>query len=122
VGEENNLTLRVYGERGGLEWSQMAPNSLILRWPDRSVEVRRTGGPTVSEGATAATRLPAGHPEGYLEAFAVLYRAFAAAVRAHPEKAPAAGAFPTVQDGVRGMRFIEAVVASSAAGGEWREV
>jgi predicted dehydrogenase len=82
VGEENNLTLRIYGESGGLEWSQMEPNTLILRWPDRSVELRRSGGPGTSAASADATRLPAGHPEGYLEAFAVLYRNFARAIRA----------------------------------------
>ncbi|MEJ2088880.1 MAG: Gfo/Idh/MocA family oxidoreductase [Gammaproteobacteria bacterium] len=122
VGEENNLTLRVYGERGGLEWSQMKPNTLVLRWPDRSVEHRRTGGPGVSAEAAAATRLPAGHPEGYLEAFAALYRDFARAIRAERAGTTVQCDFPTVSDGVRGMRFIEAVVASSALGGEWREL
>jgi len=122
VGEENGLRLRVYGERGGLEWSQTEPNSLIVRWPDRPYEVRRTGGSGLSAAALNATRLPAGHPEGYLEAFAVLYRNFASALRATlsgTDPNPEMLDFPTIDDGVRGMRFISAVVTSSARGGQW---
>ena len=122
VGEENGLKLRVYGETGGLEWSQMAPNSLIVRWPDRPYEVRRTGGPGVGEAATAGTRLPAGHPEGFLEAFALLYRNFADTLEARKagrEPSDANLDFPTIADGVRGMRFIDAVVASARAGATW---
>ncbi len=122
VGEENNLTLRVYGERGGLAWSQQAPNTLELRWPDRSVEHRRTGGAGASGASVAATRLPAGHPEGYLEAFAVLYRNFAAALRARETGDRGDGDYPGIEDGVRGMRFIDAVLRSSAAGGGWVSV
>ncbi len=122
VGEENGLKLRVYGEAGGLEWSQMEPNSLLVRWPDRPYEVRRTGGPGVGEAAADATRLPAGHPEGFLEAFALLYRNFA-----HTLEAKSAGRkptsenldFPSIADGVRGMAFIETVVASAEAGAAW---
>ena len=122
VGEENGIRLRVYGEKGGLEWQQMEPNSLIVRWPDRPFEVRRTGGPGVSPAAAGATRLPAGHPEGFLEAFAILYRNFAATLRARRAGAePAADDldFPTIADGVRGMAFIDTVVASSRAGSTW---
>lgn len=122
VGEENGLKLRVYGETGGLEWSQMEPNSLIVRWPDRPYEVRRTGGPGVGEAATGATRLPAGHPEGFLEAFALLYRNFADTLHARRAgKKPTEENldFPTIADGVRGMAFIETVVASAEAGATW---
>ena len=122
VGEENGLKLRVYGEAGGLEWSQMAPNSLIVRWPDRPFEVRRTGGPGVGDAAANATRLPAGHPEGFLEAFAVLYRNFAdvlVAKRAGRKPTEENLDFPTIADGVRGMAFIETVVASAEAGAVW---
>ena len=122
VGEENGLKLRVYGERGGLEWSQMEPNSLIVRRPDGPYEVRRAGTPGQSAAAQAATRLPAGHPEGYLEAFAVLYRDFATAVRGFQPGGPATADFPTIADGVRGMHFIDSVVRSSAAGGSWTQV
>ena len=124
VGEENGLKLRVYGERASLEWVQTDPNSLIVRWPDRPFEVRRTGGPGVSEAATAATRLPAGHPEGFLEAFALLYRNFAAALEARlAGRDPTSEEldFPTINDGVRGMAFIDAVVDSSKRGGVWTD-
>ena len=124
VGEENGLKLRVYGERAGLEWAQTDPNSLVVRWPDRPFEVRRTGGPGVSEAATAATRLPAGHPEGFLEAFALLYRNFAAALEARlAGRDPTSEEldFPTIDDGVRGMAFIDAVVDSSKRGGVWTD-
>ena len=120
VGEENGLKLRVYGERGGLEWSQMEPNSLVVRWPDRPAEIRRTGAPGVGAAASGATRLPAGHPEGFLEAFAVIYRNFAAALGARLEgrKPPDdAEDFPTIADGVRGMAFVQTVVESSRRGG-----
>ena len=123
VGEENGLKLRVYGDKGGFEWSQMEPNSLIVRWPDRPYEVRRTGGPGVSEAATGATRIPAGHPEGFLEAFANLYRNFARALNARLEgRTPTEQDldFPTIADGVRGMAFIETVVESARAGATWR--
>lgn len=122
VGEENGLKLRVYGERGGLEWSQMEPNSLIVRWPDRPFEVRRAGGSGLSTAALGATRLPAGHPEGYLEAFANLYRNFASCLQSRLAGAEVHDAdvdFPLIGDGVRGMQFIDSVVASSNAGGSW---
>lgn len=122
VGVENGLTLRVYGENGGIEWSQMEPNSLIVRWKDRPFEVRRTGGAGVHQPSTNATRLPAGHPEGFLEAFALLYRNFAASVTQFNEGSDASQCkqdFPTIEDGVRGMQFIEAVVESSQSGSHW---
>jgi len=122
VGEENGLKLRIYGEGGGLTWSQTEPNSLTLKWPDRSVEVRRTGGPSVTGEAASATRLPAGHPEGYLEAFAVLYRKFARAVLAAEAGTAVSPDVPGIADGVRGMRFIDGVVESSARGGIWLDL
>ena len=125
AGEENGLKLRVYGETGGLEWSQMEPNSLIVRWADRPYEVRRAGGPGVGEASADATRLPAGHPEGYLEAFALLYRNFADTLQAkRAGRKPTAENldFPTIADGVRGMAFIETVVASAEAGAVWTDM
>ena len=125
LGEENNLRLRVYGDRGALEWAQQEPNTLTLRHADKPAEVLRTGGPGVGAAAAQATRLPAGHPEGFLEAFANLYRGVAAAIHARnarqaPADNPANGMdFPGVEDSVRGMLFIEAVVASSRQGGVW---
>ncbi len=112
-GCENDLSIKVYGDKAGLEWSQREPNSLIVRWPDKPFEIRRTGGAGLSNRALAAARLPAGHPEGYLEAFANLYAKFFAALEGGAED------YPGLEDGLRGMNFIEQVVASSAAGAHW---
>ncbi len=115
AGEENNLKIRVYGEKGGLEWAQMEPNSLIVRWLDKPMQVYRTGvGPLYPE-TQLHTRIPAGHPEGYLEAFANIYRnvAFCLQARIADEAVdPLYLDFPTIIDGIRGMEFIEAVVRS----------
>jgi predicted dehydrogenase len=127
IDEENALAIRVYGEKGGLEWHQEDPNTLILKWPDRPRQILRTGGGYgfLSAPALKATRLPAGHPEGYLEAFANLYRSFVAAVALAQagKKVPAAALdFPTVEDGVRGMAFIETVVKSSKSNQKWTKM
>lgn len=122
AGEENNLNIRVYGEKGGLEWKQMEPNTLVVRWLDKPAQVFRTGTPYLYPEAQAAARIPAGHPEGYLEAFANIYRNFAHCVRAYIEgrqPAPMHADFPTIRDGVRGMRFIEKVVASGKSQKKW---
>ena len=122
VGEENALHLRVYGETGSIEWQQQEPNTLIVKSADRATQLRRTGGSGLSPVAAAATRLPAGHPEGFLEGFANVYRAVAAAIRARRDgvaQAVDALDFPGVEDGVRGMAFIEAAVQSSRRGGQW---
>ncbi|MCW5558952.1 MAG: Gfo/Idh/MocA family oxidoreductase [Verrucomicrobiae bacterium] len=124
VGEENNLNLRVYGELGGLEWHQKEPNTLLVKWPDQPMQVYRTANGYLSTAAKAASRTPPAHPEGYLEAFANIYRNFAAAIRARLEKRKLAKDdlaldFPKIEDGVRGMAFIEAVVASSKANAAW---
>ncbi|MFB9863486.1 Gfo/Idh/MocA family protein [Rufibacter immobilis] len=124
AGEENNLRIRVYGEKGGLEWAQQEPNTLLLKWQDQPAQVLRTGGAGLSSYATHNTRTPAGHPEGYIEAFANLYRNFGMALAARLEgTTPPAEAldFPSVQDGVRGMAFIETVVASSASAEKWTD-
>lgn len=125
TGEENALAIRVYGARGGLEWRQQEPNTLVVQWADRPAEIRRAGLGYLSPAARAACRLPAGHPEGYVEAFANIYREFARALadRLDGKKPPRAGYdFPTVQDGVRGMAFIEAVVRSSRSKEKWTRV
>lgn len=122
VGEENALNIRVYGEKGGLEWHQQEPNSLRLKWPDRPAELFRTGQAYLGASAASSTRLPAGHPEGYLEAFANLYKGFAEAVADRLDNNPVtldASIFPGIEDAVRGMAFIEAVVASSKANAAW---
>lgn len=115
AGEENNLKIRVYGEKGGLEWAQMEPNSLIVRWLDKTTQVYRTGVGSLYPEAQAHTRIPAGHPEGYLEAFANIYRnvSFCLQARLAAENVdPLYLDFPTIDDGVRGMQFIDAVVRS----------
>lgn len=122
VGEENNLRIRVYGDKAGIEWSQTEPNTLLLKHADRPTEVYRTGGNGLSPEAMNATRLPAGHPEGYLEAFANLYRDFVNACRNRAASQPYSSGFPTVEDGLRGMKFIDAVVASSAQNAAWVSV
>ena len=122
AGEENNLRIRVYGEKGGLEWAQMEPNTLIVRWLDRPTEVYRTGVGKLYESALAHARIPAGHPEGYLEAFANIYRNVAYCLQARlegREPDPVYTDFPTVEDGVRGMEFIAAVVKSAGSAEKW---
>jgi len=123
-GNENALRLRVYGSRGGLEWAQEQPNQ--LRWSPFGQPVQTLSRGTGAANAAAArvTRLPAGHPEGYLEGFATVYAEIADALLAAREgRGPAPEVqFPTIADGVRGMAFIEAAVASSSAGGRWVEV
>lgn len=125
AGEENNLNIRVYGEKGGLEWKQQDPNTMIVKWLDRPMEVLRTGQAYLSDQAKAFTRTPAGHPEGYLEAFANIYRAFTRAVRDYkPGKKinPAKYDFPDVEDGVRGMNFVQTAVKSSLSNRKWTKL
>ncbi|MDZ4199362.1 MAG: Gfo/Idh/MocA family oxidoreductase, partial [Kiritimatiellia bacterium] len=125
VGEENNLAIWVYGEKGGFSWRQEEPNELHLRPIDAPEQIWRRGNAYVaarSPAAALATRVPAGHPEGYLEAFANHYMAFTAALIAgNATKSVREGNldFPGVDDGVRGMSFIEAVVASSKKNARW---
>ena len=121
-GNENNLRLRVYGSKGGLEWHQEQPNQ--LRWSPFGEPTQTISRATGAVGAAAArvTRIPAGHPEGYLEAFATLYGEIAHAIRAARPGASAADPavqFPGLADGVRGVEFIEAAVSSSARGARW---
>lgn len=113
AGEENALKIRVYGEKGGLEWSQMEPNSLILKWLNKPMEIYRTGTGFMGSAAVANTRTPGGHPEGYLEAFANIYRNFSYHLRAQmngEQPKPEWLDYPGIEDGVRGMQFIDAVV------------
>ena len=127
VGEENNLNIRVYGEKGGLEWHQREPNTLLVKWLDQPMQVYRTANGYLSPAALAAGRTPPAHPEGYLEAFANIYKNFALAIRARLEKRKLAKDdpaldFPTIKDGIRGMAFIEAVVASSKKNAAWTKL
>jgi predicted dehydrogenase len=124
AGEENALNISVYGENGGLQWYQMEPNSLILKWLDKPMEIYRAGTPWLGNYAKFNTRTPGGHPEGYLEAFGNIYRNFAITLSAKiegttpPEEALD---FPGVEDGIRGMAFIDNVVASAQSDVKWTE-
>ncbi len=127
VGEENNINLRVYGEKGGIEWHQREPNSMLVKWQDQPMQVYRTANGYLGANAKAASRTPPAHPEGYLEAFANLYRNFANAIRAHndgrkPARDDVANDYPKIEDGVRGMAFIEAVLKSSKANARWTKL
>ena len=125
IGQENTLSIRVYGEKGSLEWHQEEPNTLVVRWPDRPTEMRRTATDFVGEAASSSTRLPAGHPEGYLEAFANVYSSFADALSGvlwGENSDDAKPDYPDVHDGVRGMAFLDAVVSSAGSEKKWVEV
>ena len=122
AGEENSLNIRVYGEKGGLEWHQMEPNTLEVKWLDQPQQSLRTGVGELYPEAQAHTRIPAGHPEGYLEAFANIYCNFAYCIRAcieGKEVEPLYQDFPSVSDGVRGMRFIDRVVYAGSSEEKW---
>ena len=120
AGDENDLAIRIYGTNASLEWRQMEPNSLIERRAS-GVLIHRAGvDKPLCDEALARCRLPSGHPEGYLEAFAILYRNFACAIR--DGVSPASLGVPGLAEGLRGMAFLEAAVASSAAGGVWTDI
>ncbi len=122
-GEENDLNIRVYGETGGLQWKQLDPNTLIHK-TNHGVRIIRTGVGNLSKAAQINTRIPAGHPEGYFEAFANLYRNFAIHLRAHWEGRDADPVydFPTAKEGVRAMKFIDAVIASNNSDTKWTDL
>ncbi|MBI3877077.1 MAG: Gfo/Idh/MocA family oxidoreductase [Verrucomicrobia bacterium] len=127
VGEENNLNIRVYGELGGIEWHQKEPNSMLVKWLDQPMQVYRAANGYLCDAAKAAGRTPPAHPEGYLEAFANIYKNFANAIRAREagrklKKNDVANDFPKIEDGVRGMAFIEAVVKSSKKNAAWTKL
>lgn len=122
TGDENGLRLRVYGDTAALEWCQQEPNSLWIRYPHRPVELVRSGASHLSTAARYHSRLPAGHPEGYIEAFANLYRSFVEQVRAHESGAEArirGLGVPGIEAALRGMAFIETAVAASASSEKW---
>jgi predicted dehydrogenase len=113
AGEENAIRIRVYGDKGGLDWEQMEPNTLRVKWLGQPMQVLRVGTSLDSAIAAHNTRVPGGHPEGYLEAFANIYRNFSLTVRAKANGVkPTAEMldFPGVEDGIRGMQFIDTVV------------
>ena len=120
LGEENNLAIRVYGDIGSIEWHQENPNKLYARWLDKPKQVYTPNGNNLYSESVASSRIPAGHPEGYLEAFATIYKNFASHVMAvnngiHLENPD----YPTVNDGVRGMKFIYASVESDKNNTSW---
>jgi predicted dehydrogenase len=125
VGEENNLNIRVYGELGGIEWHQKEPNTMLVKWLDQPMQVYRTANGYLSPAAAAAGRTPPAHPEGYLEAFANIYKNFASTLRARlegREPTEIENDFPKIEDGIRGMAFIDAVVASGHNNAAWTKV
>lgn len=127
AGEENALKIRVYGEKGGIEWAQMEPNTLLVKWLEAPTQILRAGsnyGDRLSSYATHNCRTPGGHPEGYLEAFANIYKNFTLTLAANIEGTTApkeAADFPGVDDGIRGMAFIDTVVASGQSDVKWTE-
>ncbi|MGP8253632.1 MAG: Gfo/Idh/MocA family oxidoreductase [Terracidiphilus sp.] len=122
AGEINEIRIRIYGEKGSVDWRQQDPNRLIVKWLDKPEEVHHASSGYLTAGVRALSRTPAGHPEGYLEAFAVLYREFADALVAWKEGAPnpLPPTLPGIEAGVRGMRFIERTIESDKRQG-WVE-
>jgi predicted dehydrogenase len=121
-GNENNLRLRVYGSKGGIDWHQEQPNQLQWSPFGQPTQIISRGAAAANAAAARVSRIPSGHPEGYLEGFATLYAEIAQAIRsARPggPNADKAAHFPTLLEGLRGVEFIEAVVKSSARGGRW---
>lgn len=125
AGEENALKIRIYGEKGGIEWAQQEPNTLLVKWIDQPMQILRAGSnytDRLSSFATHNCRTPGGHPEGYLEAFGNIYRNFALSLQARingnvPTKEMMD--FPKVQEGIRGMAFIDNVVKSAQSKEKW---
>jgi predicted dehydrogenase len=124
AGEENDVNIRVYGNKASLEWHQESPDHLIVKYPDAPRQVLRRGSAYVSDAARRATRLPPGGPEAFIEAFANIYREAARAIRAevNGDLIPEDLDFPTVDDGLEGMAFIAAAVQSAKAGGVWAKM
>jgi predicted dehydrogenase len=118
-GEENNLNIRVYGTKGALAWQQEHPNELKFVPKGEPAQILRRGNGYVSEAAKKSTRLPFGHPEAFIEAFANIYLEAVAAIRARSAGRKGAFDFPTVDDGVEGMAFIETAVKSAQSNGKW---
>ena len=124
AGEENALNIRIYGEKGGLEWFQHEPNTLLVKWLNKPTEIYRAGSGYLGDFAKHNTRTPGGHPEGLLEAFANIYRNFALTLDAKLNgevPTPQMLDFPSVNDGVRGMALIENAVASSESTQKWHD-
>ena len=121
-GQENALRIRLFGDKGGLEWAQEDPNYLQYRPLRETRQILTRGGPAVGETAARATRIPAGHPEGFLEGFANLYRDIADMIEASRTGKSLTTLVPDVTDGVKGVRFVEKAVSSNAAGSIWQHL
>ena len=121
-GQENALRIRLFGDKGGLEWAQEDPNYLHYTQLGESHQVLTRGGHGLAEAAVSATRTPAGHPEGFLEGFANLYRDIADMIEANRTGKSVTTLVPDVTDGVKGIRFVEKAVNSSAAGSNWQHL
>jgi predicted dehydrogenase len=121
-GEDNHIRLRIYGSLGALEWQQQDTNSLIFKPAGGPWQQWRTGGAYMGTDARAGTRVPGGHPEGYLEAFANIYREFIEDIQRLQTGAQPQRSYPGVQDGVRGLRFVAAAVASAGNGSRWTDI
>ena len=121
-GQENALRIRLFGDKGGLEWAQEDPNYLQYRPLRETRQILTRGGPAVGETAARATRIPAGHPEGFLEGFANLYRDIADMIEASRTGKSLPTLVPDVTDGVKGVRFVEKAVSSNAAGSIWQHL
>ncbi len=124
TGEENNLGVKVYGTKGSIEWSQENPNELTVRWLENTKQIFTPGGNGGYPESSDYVRIPAGHPEGYLEGFATMYRSFAQELLnvKNNQSQSASPDFPTVKDGVRGMKFIYAAVESSNNNASWTKI
>lgn len=123
LGEENNLGIKVYGTKGSLEWYQENPNELITRWLNEPKKIFTPNGNGLYKEAIEVSRIPAGHPEGYLEAFATIYKNFASHLTAiNNGETVAEPDYPTVEDGIRGMKFIYAAVESDKNNGAWTKI
>ena len=121
-GQENALRIRLFGDKGGLEWDQEDPNYLQYRPLRETRQILTRGGPAVGETAARATRIPAGHPEGFLEGFANLYRDIADMIEASRTGKSLTTLVPDVTDGVKGVKFVEKAVSSNAAGSIWQHL
>jgi predicted dehydrogenase len=121
VGDENDLAISIYGELASLRWRQQEPNTLWFAFNNQSTQMIRTGVGDLCPEATLATRTPAGHPEGYLEAFANLYARFALQIRAYPNSLDINDPIPGIDEAIRGMAFIENAVRASASDTKWHK-
>jgi predicted dehydrogenase len=121
-GEENNLRLRIFGTEGALDWQQLDTNTLVFKPAGGPWQLLRTAAGYMGADSRAGTRVPGGHPEGYLEAFANIYREFLDDIRRVQSGEAARRNYPGVRDGVRGLRFIDAAIRSSADGSRWTSV